>query len=248
MSIKKYITLIFSLLGLQLFYGQQLTNKDVVAKIKTEEVNDLINIKATANNTQDDIKSLRYEMVVVKTNPETNNISRSKQSGSFILEAFKTKELSTVSINKNGKDKITILLFIYGAQDKLLGKDRIVAINDDEPAKGVKQQAKVEKDGAFIRGIVTDNTKTKSGRDFYRKFYSEYLLANINAKQIINIEEKLSLGRNTNIIITADGKQIHQFPARPNTDYITQMAAITFAQFNRYKQEIKNQKTSITQY
>jgi len=238
------IVIIIIILCSKTIFGQQITNQQVLAKINTEEVNDVINIKSTATNKEGDIKSLRYVLYIIKTNLQTSQSNREEKTNRFILNAYQSKDLEVTSINKNIKDKITALLLIYNEDNKLIGKDRLVVINDNEAKKEVKKVIGSQQvnDGISITGIVTDNTKTKSGRDFYREFFSVYTLRQINAKQIINIEEKLSLGRNTNIVISADGKVIHQFPARRNTDFIKQMTQVTIEQLNRHIQSIERQK------
>lgn len=251
MSLKKQIAiLIFGLLFVSVFYAQQITNQDVIAKIKIEQVGETINIKGTATNTTEVIKSLRYNMLVIKKNLETSNLSRSEQDGRFTLTANASKELSLSTINRNIKDKVTVLLLIYDSQNKLLGKDRLVVLNDDEKKenKNVVIGSQKVNDGITLRGVVIDDTKTKSGRDFYTLFFSRYNLSQIKAKQIINIEERLSLGRNTNIIIEVDRTIIHQFPARPNRDFLKQMVEATMTNLVRYLQNIEKQKTLIKQY
>jgi len=100
-------------------------------------------------------------MLVIKTNRETSNTSRSQQSGRFVLESNETKEVATTSINQNIKDKVTVLLLIYDTEDKLLGKDRFVVLNDDS-SEQMKEVVVVtppkEDDYVGFRGIVTDNT------------------------------------------------------------------------------------------
>jgi len=250
MTFNRIIIIILALLSTEAIFGQQITNQNVLAKINTEEVNDVIGIKSTVTNKEGDIKSLRYVQYIINTNLETTQSNRDEQSSRFILNAYESKELNVTSINKNIKDKVTALLLVYDADDKLVAKDRLVIINDNETKKKLKKTIGSQQlnDGISLTGIVTDNTKTKSGRDFYREFFSVYTLRQIKAKQIINIEEKLSLGRNTNIVITADGKIIHQFPARPNTDFIKQMTRVTIEQLNRHIQNIEKQKQLITQY
>ena len=69
MAMKNKVLIFFSFLFIQLCAAQT-TNTDVVAKIKTEKVADIININATAANHTELIKSLQYVMYVIKTNPE----------------------------------------------------------------------------------------------------------------------------------------------------------------------------------
>ncbi|MBJ6369588.1 CsgE family curli-type amyloid fiber assembly protein [Snuella sedimenti] len=222
----------------------QVTNKEIVAKIKFENVDDFINIKGTATNTLDVIKSLRYIMHVIKTNKKTSNISKSTQEGRFTLLASESKELSSATINQNEKDKVTIILLIYDDEDVLLGKDRLVLLNNDSPPTKVQ----MPNDGIEILGIVTEDTKTKAGRDFYEFFYSMYNLNQIKGSKIVNISERLSLGRNTIIQISIDNSVVDEFFVKPNQEYLEQKAKLSIRKVFKYFQDIKKQKKYITQY
>jgi len=249
MSIQKRILIVFCCLFLQVFYSQT-TNTEVIAKIKTEKVADIININATAKSTTQLIKSLRYEMLVIKTNRETSNTSRSQQSGRFVLESNETKEVATTSINQNIKDKVTVLLLIYDTEDKLLGKDRFVVLNDDS-SEQMKEVVVVtppkEDDYVGFRGIVTEETKTKPGRDFYKLFYSEYLLKGINGKRIVKIIESISLGRNTVLEVRIDNTTIYRFNVIPRADYLKQQSSQAIRIVSRFFQNLEKQKSYVSQ-
>ena len=98
----------------------QVTNKDVVAKIKTEEISELIKITSTVTNNTDVIKSLRYVAYVFKENPQSKNVSRNEQSGRFVLQGNEQKILCTTNINRKIKDKVTAVLLIYDSDDDIV--------------------------------------------------------------------------------------------------------------------------------
>lgn len=258
-SIIKSITLIICLLTIQMSYSQ-VTNKEVVAKIKTKETEGFINITATAISKTQIIKSLRYTMYVIKTNTETSNSSRGEQTGRFVLQPNQNKSLSTTSINQNIKDKVTVLLLIYDeTQDKLIAKDRLVVLNDDNkgetkeilkvPQQQQKEQVNKQSDYKYngFRGIVTDETRTKPGRDFYKLFYSKYLLNGINGERIVKIIERFSLGRNTIVEIKVDNVLVHQFNVQPTANFLKQQSEQAIIAVTRYFQVLEQQKSYITQ-
>ncbi|WP_345008064.1 CsgE family curli-type amyloid fiber assembly protein [Snuella lapsa] len=214
-----------------------------MAKIKFENVDDFISVKGTATNTLDVIKSLRYSMHVIKANNKTSNTSKSTQEGRFTLLANETKELSGTTINQDEKDKVIVILLIYDDEDVLLGKDRLVLSNNNVPV-----EAKIPNDGIEILGIVTEDTKTKAGRDFYEFFYSMYNLNQIKGSKIVKISERLSLGRNTIIQISIDNSVVDEFFVKPNQEYLEQRAKLSIRKVFKYFQDIKKQKKYITQY
>ncbi|AXT19317.1 hypothetical protein D7030_13135 [Flavobacteriaceae bacterium AU392] len=250
MSLKKHIILVVGLLFSLSFYAQQITNQEVIAKIETESIDDIINIKGIAISNTEVFKSLRYVMYVIKTNPVNSNTSRGEHQGRFTLLPNEAKQLGFTGINKNTDDKVTVILLIYDDNDKLIGKDRRVALNDDEAEKKTIQlvDEKKENDGVKIIAIVTESTKTKPGRDFYNYFSSSYRLSQISGKGSIHILEKLSLGRNTTIDVLVDNKVVNSFFVRPNQEYLEQMTTITIQNIRRHFQNLEKQKNYITQY
>lgn len=99
-----------------------------------------------------------------------------------------------------------------------------------------------------MTGIVTDETKTKMGKDFYDSFYYLYRDYNLNAKQIVKINEELSFGRNTKIIIMVENEVIFEFLARPDEEFLMAMAKNVIYETYQYLKKIENEKKYITQY
>ena len=138
---------------------------------------------------------------------------------------------------------------VYDTEKNLLGKDRLVILNDDtalEKKEVVTVVAPKEDDFVGFRGMVTEDTKTKAGRDFYKLFYSEYLLKSINGKQIVKIIEDFSLGRNTIIDVKIDNTIVHRFNVIPRTEYIKQQANQAIRNVSRYFQNQEKQRENIT--
>ncbi|WP_108867969.1 CsgE family curli-type amyloid fiber assembly protein [Aquimarina aquimarini] len=236
----------FKLVILALFFFQivtaQYTNTDVVAKIKTQTIGDVIAVVATATNTTEVNKSLKYTVSVFKTDV-ANNISKNKQEGRFTLEANEGKELSKGVINVDEKSKIVVLLLIY-EEDKIIGKDRLVF---NEGATSQLQERSIE-DGIELKGIVIEETKTKPGRDFYEFFFNMYSNNQINGSKVVGVYEKLSFGRSTIIQVKIEDNVIHEFIGKPDLEYLEHMSKISIRKVYKYFKDLKKQKNDIFQY
>ncbi|PKV52540.1 Curli assembly protein CsgE [Aquimarina sp. MAR_2010_214] len=224
----------------------QFTNTDVVAKIKTVTIDDVISVVATATNTTEVHKSLQYTISVFRTDVD-NNISKTNQEGRFTLEANENKELSRGSISVDESDKIVLLLLIY-EEDKIIGKDRLAfnEKNNQEPKKAEEDIS--SDDGIELKGIVIEETKTKPGRDFYEFFYASYTLNQINGNKVVGVYEKLSFGRSTIIQVKIEDNVIHEFIGKPDLEYLEQMSKIAIRKVYKYFKDLKKQKNDIFQY
>ena len=244
MKITTPYSILFVFLGLINFSVKaQTSDVEVKAKIILEEVEGNIKITGTAENLTDIIQSMTYKLSVIKKNIKTENRSSNAQEGVFTLEANENKNLSTTQINKSDEDEIIVLLLFYDENNQILSKDRVV-IGDEKK----KDKVIILDDGFEMTGIVTDETKTKMGKDFYDSFYYLYRDYNLNAKQIVKINEELSFGRNTKIIIMVENEVIFEFLARPDEEFLMAMAKNAIYETYQYLKKIENEKKYITQY
>jgi hypothetical protein len=224
----------------------QFTNTDVVAKLKTETIDDIISVVGTVTNTTEVYKSLQYTISVFRTDAD-NNVSKNNQEGRFTLEANESKELSRGSISVEESDKIVLLLLIY-EEDKIIGKDRL-ALNEENNQKPKKTEEDISSDdGIELKGIVIEETKTKPGRDFYEFFYALYTLNQINGNKVVGVYEKLSFGRSTIIQVKIEDNVIHEFIGKPDLEYLEQMSKIAIRKVYKYFKDLKKQKNDIFQY
>ncbi|WP_103863567.1 CsgE family curli-type amyloid fiber assembly protein [Aquimarina sp. I32.4] len=239
----------FKLVILTLFFFQivtaQYTNTDVVAKIKTQTIGDIIAVVGTATNTTEVNKSLKYIVSVFKTNIN-NNISKNKQEGRFTLEANEGKELSKGVINVDETSKIVVLLLIY-EEDVIIGKDRLV-FNEGATNKQLQKEESSTEDGIELKGIVIEETKTKPGRDFYEFFFNMYSNNQINGSKVVGIYEKLSFGRSTIIQVKIEDSVIHEFLGKPDLEYLEHMSKVSIRKVYKYFKDLKKQKNNIFQY
>lgn len=250
------VVLLFSLQGFSQIY-----NTEVEAKINVEESNDMLQVTGTAFNKTEIDQSVRYVLSVIRSNPENSNTSKNDQSGRIVLQPAEQKSLSSTTININTEDRVILLLLIYNIEDKIIGQDRIV-INDNISKEEIKQQLqkKVEQtvysddlkttseDGLTLRGIVTEDTKTKPGRDFYAMFYSEYNLNNINGSKIVSVKEILALGNNTKIEIFVGDDKVVEFFLRPQNDFIKAMSDASIRRVAQHFERLKREANSIKRY
>jgi Curli assembly protein CsgE. len=99
-----------------------------------------------------------------------------------------------------------------------------------------------------MKGIITDDTKTKSGKDFYDKYYYKYNDLGINAKQIVLIDEEYTFARNTKISIMADNEVIYEFMIQPNDDFLEEVSDDAIRETYNYFKEKEKQSKYFTQY
>lgn len=99
-----------------------------------------------------------------------------------------------------------------------------------------------------LRGIITDNTKTRIGKDFYDKYYYKYNDININGNEIVTLIEELSFGRNTKISIEINNEVIYEFLARPDDEFLEAVAEEAVKVSYYYFKEKEKQSTYFIQY
>lgn len=246
---KKYGCLVLLIIFSSTVSVAQFYNTQIEARIILEENSEFIQITGSAYNKTELSQSLRYVLSVIKNNPETSNRSKNDQAGRFILEAGQRRNLSQTTVNTNDTDRIIILLLVYDANDKLLGKDRIVLNDPNDPDAKVVGAADTQRgDGVVLSGIVIEDTKTKPGRDFYTEFFSSYRLNNINGPKIVTIKEVLTIGNNTKIQVIVENLVIFEFLIRPSNDYIKGMSNQAILRVYRYFQQLKEQKNIVKRY
>ncbi|CAM4290097.1 curli assembly protein CsgE [Gillisia limnaea] len=216
-------------------------NSEVVAGIKTNDSkNDILDIIGTAKNITETSFSLRYELSVITNNGENNNSSKNSQSGRFTLEPFETKNLSQTSVLIDPDNRTVILLVIFDLDDQVMGTDRLVY--DGKQMEQAEENISYQKpnEGIVLTGMVTDRSKTKPGRDFYDFFFQKYSLSPNQGNKIIEIDEMISFGRTTRVMVKIDNQIIYQFFARPKLDFLKEQADIALKQVNRYFEYLKN--------
>jgi hypothetical protein len=222
----------------------QVVYKEVKAKIDVENVEDVLSITGTAENLKSEYKNIFFKLAVIKKNKSNTNKSSNAQDGRVTLEPLQKVSLSKTQINANKKDQITIVLFIYDEKDNVIGKDKVVIGDQTEANVGSVKP----KDGLEMVGIVSNDTKTKIGNDYYDLFYKECSKLKISSSKIVSIQEELTYGRTTKISITIDGELIDEFIARPDEDFLQYMAETSASKVFKYFKKLEKQEKSIFQY
>jgi hypothetical protein len=214
----------------------------VKAKIQMEEIEGNIKITGTAENLSEIIQSLTYKLSVIKQH--SNNQSTNAQEGLFTLAPGEIKNLSTTQINTSKEDEIIVLLLFYDENKQLIGKDRVVLGNEKKKEENII----LPDDGFILSGIISDETKTKMGKDFYDYFYYEYNEKNINSAKIVTVIEELSFGRNTKISISIENVVIYEFLTRPDEEFLVAVAKESVNATFLYLKNLERQSKYFTQY
>ncbi|HKL35562.1 MAG TPA: CsgE family curli-type amyloid fiber assembly protein [Salegentibacter sp.] len=223
-------------------------NSEVEASIITNDnKNEILEISGIAKNLTEATYSLYYELSVI-TSSGNNNSSKNSQTGRFTLEPFETRELSSTTISINPSQRTIILLMIYNDDDEVMGTDRIVYDEQAEEKKEARLSYEKRNEGIELSSMVIQRTKTKPGKDFYDFFYQQYSLNPVEGNKMIKIEEMISFGRTTKIMVKVDDRIIYEFFARPKLDYLKEQATTALKQVNRYMEYLKNRSEKISQY
>lgn len=216
--INNTVLLLLLMFGSSASFAQ--AEKDVQAKIKIDQTDNIVSIYATATNNSDTFQSeLDYSFLALKSG-ESGNLSKNSQSGAFSLASKESKTLSTQNLNLDSKGKILVYLFIR-KNGEVLSKDTLQIGSIEKKFKNTPiEESKIE-----ISGLIIENVLTKPGKDFY-EYFSQFNRTNgINYPFVIVVNEKPQLGgRNSQIDIQIDEKTVFQFVTQPKEEYL-QMAA-----------------------
>lgn len=268
MKLKQALLIILFILLSSHVFAQKYFNNEVKAVIKIDKTSEFVTFSATVENLTLSDLSLRYEFMVYKTDSNGNS-SNSKQENRFFLKGSDKQVLSSVDLNTNAKEKIILLLLVYPISNDptqgAIGKDRIEVTSNDNGAglniklseereqeiaaeKNSQDQDTASNDGVFLQGLVLQKTLTKSGKDFYRYFYSEYYNRQIRTTKNILIEEVPDLRRSTRITVKVDGQLVWQFFSRPKKEFLKEMALTSLRRSLGYLQQLEKQKQTLKRY
>lgn len=236
-------------------------NSEVEAKIQQNINEDNLEVSGNVFNKTTINQSLHFTLSVIKNDENSSNTSKSDQTGRLVLGPGEKKIVSYTQINLEEKDRIIILLLVYDTEDRLMGKDRIIINATDEDRLQEENRVKLEsqdeetidrghegEDGVILRGIVIEETKTKSGRDFFKMFYSLYNSYNINGDQIVTISEDFAMANTTKIDIKMDNEIVFQFFVRPDSEFLKSAANESIKRVYSYIQRLKQNRNTIKQF
>ena len=142
---------------------------------------------------------------------------------------------------------MVLLVLFYDENDQLISTLReIIKPNLASEAPGNFSYQK-QNEGIKLVGFVTEDTKTKAGKDFYDLFYQKYNLLPEKSDQIITISEMINFGRTTRILIKVGDQIIYQFFAQPKIDYLREQVDISIKQLVKYLEYLKT-RNQMKQY
>jgi len=222
----------------------QVVYKEVKAKIEIEKIENILSIRGTVENLKSEYKSISYKLTVFKKNKYNSNNSKNSQDGRVILDPLQKVMLSKTQINESKDDQIILLLLIYDENNVIIGKDRLEIGVDDT----LKDEGNKPNDGLEMSGIISNDTKTKLGNDFYEMFYKEYSKLKLKTYKVVTIQEELTFGRTTKIIVSVDGDIINEFVARPDEDFLKYMSESISNEVFKYFKNIEKQNKAIMRY
>jgi hypothetical protein len=222
----------------------QAVYKEVKAKIEVEKVENILFIRGTVENLKSEFKSISYKLTVFKKNKYNANNSKNSQDGRVILDPQQKVILSKTQINESKDDQIILLLMVYDENNVLIGKDRLEMGVDDAS----KDEGNKPNDGLEMSGILSNDTKTKLGNDFYELFYKEFSKLKLKSNKVVTVQEELTFGRTTKIIVSVDGDVVNEFISRPDEDYMKYMSEMVSGEVFKYFKNIEKQNKSIMRY
>ena len=237
----------FGYLIILLFISQlnaQNFNKEVMPHIFIDSSqNNIIKITASVENLTNTNYSLNYELKLIGSNSlqKNNNLLVGER---FTLEPFQVLELTSHSIQSSNQEQI-LLLLIY-QKDEIISTARKVLNGPPSPAE--KQSYKKMNEGIELIGFVTENTRTKAGKDFYDFFYQKYSLLPEKTEEVVAIDEIISFGRTTRIRVKVNDQVIYQFFAQPRLYFLKEQADKAINQLNKYLQYLENRSEYNTKY
>ncbi|MBT8393852.1 MAG: hypothetical protein HKO81_05945 [Flavobacteriaceae bacterium] len=258
------------------FASSQELNTRIVAELNVETVDKISFFTAKVSNKSDYYFNLKYNFSVLVLNENYASLKESleeflKSPNSekktlndflqeqeqkkydskgfkeefFTLSPFETKDLYKVSVEVDTERKIIVLFLVLDNDNQIISKNRIV-LNENE---NNKRENEVESNNKFqILGLVVEDTKTKSGKDFYDRFFFHYNYSNIKGNQVVKVQEMFSFRRTTRLIISIGDNVIAEFFAYPNEEYIEEMAKQSVQRVYKYFENKKKEKLYISPY
>jgi len=233
----------------------QFYNKDVAAKILIEPGSEFLTLKAGVENKTKSDLGLTYEYSIFTTNKDST-VSKSSDKNRFFIQSAERKIVNQLTLNYNFTNKTILLLIVYDENEKPIGKDRVVLDKGGQTdLKELLQKQDVAladraapQDGYVNQGFVLQKSITKSGRDFFRYFHSQYLNTQVSTDKTILIQETFGRGRNTRIIVKVEDRIVHQFFAQPRKEFLTQQADFAFRRVLLQLDNLKKQKEQFIRY
>lgn len=197
-------------------------------------------ISGMAENKSTKAVAYSYSMRLSKAGPSGNAINT--QSGSFTLLPNEQKILSTVTINLASTASFEVFLKIFDdekvvAEERLVSDEKFISnfrklqappqVPKENNVKAPPKIAKLRNtntDALEIEGLIIDETRSKTGRDFYDQFYSKWTAPAGARDFTIVISELPARGRGARISVKVNGNLVVQRMLQPRLDIIELLA------------------------
>lgn len=217
---------------------------DLKPKIEYSVNENIINLHSTIINSDEIIYDLNYLFLVIKQG-NTGNLSNQKQEGKFVIKGNEKQILSEMKLDFKDDDKLKAYLFIRDENNnKLISKDSLI-LNYSSSSQvknslnNFYNQVESNQNEFVIRGLVTDHTKSKLGKDFFDIFYNSYNLLDNKFPFLIEIYEFPPQGRNSKVEVYVEDKVLSTFMLNPSEEYLKELNSFLFKQLINYD---KNRK------
>ena len=231
------------------YLSAQYYNKDISASIRINKNSEFIQFVALSENLTDLELALEYEFSIYETNND-ETISKNSDRQRYVTRGKEKKLLQTLNLSNSVTNKVVLNLFIYDKDGKPIGKDRVELLNGSQSnieiqeinlISSAQEEAKPQ-DGFILEGLLIKKFITKSGKDFYREFYNNYLLKNIKTDKNIYFTEGPVPGRQRSTLITVkvENTLVLQFFTRPNNAFLKEMATAALERVIRQLQNLQS--------
>jgi hypothetical protein len=205
------------------------TSTGITGKIRVENQEGLLKIKAIAINSDDLYHDLNYILISLKKGESGN--ATNKQSGKFTINPNETKLLSGISINLSKNDGLKLFLFLKDEEtDKVVYKDSL----EINPNLFTTEVSYIPEQNLELTGLTIDETKTRLGTMFYEFFFKKYNQIPKKHEGTIIISELPTFGRSSQIIVTVDDQVIYSFISKPDEEFIDLEADRTLTYLEQY--------------
>jgi len=231
------------------FFCQSSSDAQATAWISKTTKGDSTIFQGMVHNNTADILSLKYTMIVEKAG--LNGKSRNNQQHYFKAVPKSTVPLGKSILNISPDDYYKVTLFIF-RDNKLITSDTLLQgsppiLIADANQENFKPTVSSTSDAIEIDGLIIDETRTKSARDFYELFYGKWT-APYGAKDFtINIKELPSRGRSARIVISVNDREIFQRFLQPRYDVIEMMVNQAIYHVGRYLSKNESVKKQMGQ-
>ncbi|WP_282781437.1 curli-like amyloid fiber formation chaperone CsgH [Phaeodactylibacter xiamenensis] len=212
--------------------------EDILATLKVTKTDGQLELSAHCTNNSGRDRSLSYQLTMLRIDTRQNR-SSSKQGGSFELGHEGERRLSVTSVNIDDGSYVLATLDIYEGEDLLAQAREVVGEipkKDTQPKAAPSPTPDIKKNGPqngygsagqdieLGGGFIVDETRTRSGQEFYEAFYQSWQEPQTQLGYLIRIEEKPAPGRSTRINVILDGEEVFARMLPPKSELIRELA------------------------